>query len=190
MIFSWNCLLKTHTHHTLLTTEAISLQENMRWTGKAHLASREVVDSTLTSYCTCHCEILYTRTEGLEQEMVLTQSNRLGKTVLLYFYWHLRKKLWFWKKEHAPLLTTAHSKKPAGEVAKGPVGASYGSQLLPLRSGLPKSQARVWLCKRQWPRKQFEAFTLLAVDCSSSFFVYQLISGLYHSCAFVPKDST
>ena len=82
-----------HIHHTFLTTEAILLQKNIRWTGRAHGAGREAVDLIFTPYSICRREILYTWTEGLEQEEdVPTQSNRLGKTILLYFYLHLVKK--------------------------------------------------------------------------------------------------
>lgn len=93
------------------------------------------------------------------------------------------------EREHAPLLTIACPKDPAGDLAKGQVGASYGSQLLPLHPGSPKSQASVLPCKRQGPRKQLGAVTLLATECSSSFPIYRSSSGLYQSHTFALKDS-
>lgn len=81
-----------HIHHTFLTIEAILLQKNIRWTGRAHCAGREAEDLIFTPYSICHREVLYTWTEGLEQEDVPTQTNRLGKKILPYFYLHLVKK--------------------------------------------------------------------------------------------------
>lgn len=81
-----------HIHHTFLTIEAILLQKNIRWTGRAHCAGREAEDLIFTPYSICHREVLYTLTEGLEQEDVPSQTNRLGKKILPYFYLHLVKK--------------------------------------------------------------------------------------------------
>lgn len=93
------------------------------------------------------------------------------------------------ERKRAPLLTTACPKEPAEDFAKGPTGASYRSQLLPLHPGSPKSQASVLPCKTRGPRKQLGAVTLLAIQCSSSFPVYRSSSGLYHSHTLAPKDS-
>lgn len=90
------------------------------------------------------------------------------------------------EREHAPLLTIACPTEPAADLAKGPTGTSYGSQLLPLHHpGSLKSQAAVLPCKRQGPRKQLGAVTMLAIECSSSFPIYRSSSG--HTSA--PKDS-
>lgn len=124
-----------------------------------------------------------------EQEDVPTQSNRLGKKILLYFYLNLMKKMMVLKeRERAPLLIIACPRDPAGHLAKGPMGANYGSQLLPLHPGSPKSQTSEPPRKRQGPRKQLRAATLLSAECSSSFPIYRSSSGLYHSRTFAPKD--
>lgn len=96
---SWNHLLKTHTPHFLNYWRHTS-QKNIMWTGRAHCASREAVDLIFGPYSICHHKILCTWREGLEEGDVPTPSNRLGRTVLLYFYLRLMKKLWFWKKGH------------------------------------------------------------------------------------------
>lgn len=66
--------------------------------------------------------------------------------------------------ERAPLITIACPKEPAQDLAKGPMGAIYGSQVPPLHPRSPKSQASVLPCKRQGPRKELGAVTLVAID--------------------------
>lgn len=90
----------------------------------------------------CHSEILYTRTEGLQQKNLPSQFNRLGKNNSALLPTAPREEMMALKeREHAPLLTISCPKEPAGELAKGPVGVSYGSQLLLLHPGSPKPQA-------------------------------------------------